>query len=326
MPRIEDQYLDTVIYLYPSKGTAEQGEAFGGTGFLISIPFETNPSLSHLYAVTNSHVIREAKATVIRLNTHQGDTKVIETHPDNWVHHPDGDDIAVCYFGGLNREIIKYRHIQTASFITEEIIDRFHIGAGDDVFMVGRFSRHDGKQTNLPSARFGNISMMPDEKIRHPRGYDVDSFLIETRSLSGYSGSPVFVYLNPAILRPGMGVAVGHPLLIWLLGIDWGHLPIYEKVKEKDRMTDISEGYVVPSNSGQMAVTPIWKLTEMLSEVDELVMARKQFEKQVAEANQSPITLDAERPVEDRAALTKESFEKALRRASRKVEDKEEAE
>lgn len=324
MPRIEDTYLDIVIYLYPSTETAKKGEAFGGTGFLLGVPFETHPSYEHRYAVTNSHVIREAKSTVIRLNTHSGDTRILATTEDNWVHHPDGDDIAVCYLGGLDSTQVKYRFVSTYNFLTKEIIERFKIGIGDDVFMVGRFSRHDGKQTNLPSARFGNISMMPYERIRHQRGYDVDSFLVETRSLSGYSGSPVFVYVNLAVKRPGMGVGLGQPLLIWLLGIDWGHLPIYEKVKERDRETNVSEGYVVPSNSGQMAVAPIWKLSEMLTEVDELVMARKEFEERMAKENQSPVTLDAEMPGEENTVISKESFEEALRRASRKVPETDE--
>jgi hypothetical protein len=40
------------------------------------------------------------------------------------------------------------------------------------------------------------------------------------------------------------------------LGVDWGHLPTYENVKEKNKQDDVPEGWVVRSNSGQAAVAP----------------------------------------------------------------------
>ena len=117
MPRIPDYFLDTVIYLYPSVDDARQGLAFGGTGFLISCRFNNNGNLHHLYAVTNSHVIREGKSTFIRLNTHDNNTDVIPTTIDDWVHHPDGDDVAMCYLGQINEHIFKYNALSINTFI-----------------------------------------------------------------------------------------------------------------------------------------------------------------------------------------------------------------
>lgn len=37
MPRINDQILDSIIYLYPSSEAAKQGIAAGDTGFLVSV-------------------------------------------------------------------------------------------------------------------------------------------------------------------------------------------------------------------------------------------------------------------------------------------------
>jgi hypothetical protein len=59
----------------------------------------------------------------------------------------------------------------------------------------------------------------------------------------------------------------------WLLGVDWGHLPIHEQVKWPDDKAPVNEGWVVESNSGQMAVVPAWKLQELLDH-EELAMAR----------------------------------------------------
>jgi hypothetical protein len=53
------------------------------------------------------------------------------------------------------------------------------------VFMVGRVITHEGKQKNLPSARFGNITMMPVEPLRHMRGINQESFVVEMRSIGG---------------------------------------------------------------------------------------------------------------------------------------------
>jgi hypothetical protein len=63
---------------------------------------------------------------------------------------------------------------------------------------------HAGKFENMPSVRFGNISMLPNEREpieddnlklrRNQVGY-----LVEARSRSGYSGSPVFIYWQHAV-------------------------------------------------------------------------------------------------------------------------------
>ncbi len=325
MPRISDELLDTVIYLYPSVETAKEGKRYGGTGFLVSITAELYPNIMHTYAVTNSHVIREAKSTVIRLNTHNGKTETLETSADgDWIHHPDGDDIAVCYLGGINSHIIKYRMINSRTFLTKEIIEEFNIGVGDDVFMVGRFSQHDGKQTNLPSARFGNISMMPYERILHPRQYEVDAFLIETRSLSGCSGSPVFVYINPSIPRPNEYLMAIYPNLpLWLLGIDFGHMNITEQVKEKDGKTNVQEGYLVQSNSGQMMVSPVWKLQELLDS-EEFVMARKENEKEYDNRQKDVVSVMDMMQPDEKVSFTKDTFEESLKCVSQKVSEPDE--
>ena len=59
--------------------------------------------------------------------------------------------------------------------------------------MVGRFVDHDGGPTNLPAARFGNISIGPS-KIRSELGKYVDTICLDTNSRTGFSGSPVYVY------------------------------------------------------------------------------------------------------------------------------------
>jgi hypothetical protein len=78
LKRLPQSVLDCSIYLYGSVEAAKEGEAFGGSGFLVGVnsSFENRDVFSmHVYAVTNSHVIREGRSPVIRLNV-DGQPKV----------------------------------------------------------------------------------------------------------------------------------------------------------------------------------------------------------------------------------------------------------
>ena len=152
--------------------------------------------------------------------------------------------------------------------------------------MAGRFINHQGIQKNTPSLRFGNISMMFPEPIPHPRGFLQESFLVEMRSLSGYSGSPVIVYL-PEMASFGDIVADTsfHMAVLdsaWLLGIVWGHTQWFENILEKDRETRISEEWTVATNSGISQVVPVWKIRDCL-ELKQLADEREASEKNLAE-------------------------------------------
>src|SRR5205823_4279853 len=104
-----------------------------------------------------------------------------------------------------------------------------------------------------------------------------------TRSISGYSGSPVFVYkpqqeikaIPPSPLDPYAGETyvtsitdpVGVPLL---LGIDCGH------VRNKEPILDANGnphpfGWHVETNTGMAIVIPAWRLEDLLNR-PELVM------------------------------------------------------
>jgi hypothetical protein len=280
--RLPDQVLDSVIYLYQSAADAEAGEAVGGTGFLVGVPTTLGENLYFIYAVTVSHVINEGQSPVIRLNTKDGDKDVIDVSASDWVHHQDGDDLAVCGLE-LGTEKYQWAFAEPAMFLTPNIVAEHNIGPGDEVFMAGRFVTHEGRQRNTPTARFGNISMLPAEPIAHPsRGIDQESFLVEMRSLAGFSGSPVFVNVErnkPRGIRNG---SVFHATRneTWLLGIDWAHFPIYENVKERNRRDDVPEGWVVESNSGQMAVVPAWRSQDLLNQ-QELAEKRTASEERI---------------------------------------------
>jgi hypothetical protein len=324
--------LNSVFYLYPSIEEADEGVAAGGTGFFISVPLPNHPEHGMVYAVTNDHVIHEGKSTVIRLNTVSGEKDTIPLSINQWRSHPAGDDLAVAQILIMSH-LHQYQHTPTTMLVTPEIMKNLDIGVGDEVYMLGRFALHEGKEQNKPVVRSGLISLMPDseEKIDFKDGRPAqEAFLVEMRSLSGFSGSPVIfdVPLQPReiiererkITPDGWNLSVGP----WILGIDCGSLRWREKVYNVERQrgevfynkTDL----VAESHSGFSAVIPAWKLNELLN-LEEFIVARQEKDELIERhKRQSPASRDVLLPDNDRSeGLTPEGFEEALRRASRKV-------
>ena len=51
--------------------------------------------VSYFYGVTNWHVAVRDGCSVIRLNSHDGTTDVLELGPEDWVFDANGDDLAI---------------------------------------------------------------------------------------------------------------------------------------------------------------------------------------------------------------------------------------
>jgi hypothetical protein len=304
VPVIPPELLECSIYLYPTVEAAESGERIGGSGCLVGVPLGFNegddkiepPFKATIYAVTNSHVVR-AGGTVVRINTRDGAFDALTVSPEAWIHHPDGDDLAVAVLGLADSH--KFMAIPPWLLVTPN--DPMYYSIGVETAMVGRFVTHEGRQRNIPAVRFGNVSMLPWEPVQTQRGgLAQDSFLIEERSLSGYSGSPVFTYHTYP--RPGAEPMRGdepfeerhyaHGLAIRLLGINWGHLRDYEPVVQSDG-TPTSEKLRVQRNTGMGVVVPAWKLAELLFDDEEVVQMRQESEREWLK----------EHPAEEAAAL-----------------------
>jgi hypothetical protein len=258
MPRVPDQLLTNVFYLYESRAAANAGRKAGGTGFLVGVKSIWGPLDHHIYAVSNQHVI--TSSPVIRLNTISGQTKNILLDPTDWEPHPNGDDIAVVPLerrGEFETEDIDVTFIPEDVWVkNQKRIDEMQIGIGDDVFMIGRFMPHDGQLRNAPSVRFGHISMMPDanRKISQPTrgGFKQESYCVDMHSLFGYSGSPVFIYRAAS---QGM-VGLPHRIYFKLLGVNWGSL--WDQIKDEERNKEVE------MHGGITGVVPAWKLWELL--------------------------------------------------------------
>jgi hypothetical protein len=280
VPYIPPQFRDCAIYLYPTEQAAKAGQAVGGSGFLVGVRSLTIPGRIHLYAVTNEHVVRPARGNtnpIIRLNDRSGNAAILKVAVKSWLPHPDGDDITVTPVT-LNSNH-KVNWINRDEFITQNDLDQHQIGPGDECFMVGRLIDYDGKQRNEAVLRFGNLAMMPYPVLQLSRQRHQESFLVEMRSLRGFSGSPVVVYYVTVGTRdkPSREVNGGlayASLVInkaWLLGVDWGVTSVPPGVNgEQDERKR--------TNSGISAVVPAWKLAELLDR-DEFALAHREEEK-----------------------------------------------
>lgn len=170
MPRVADRFLEAVVYLYPSEQAAQSGVATGGTGFIVAVETSPGSDQGALFVVTISHVIREGRSTVVRVNHAEGRTDIIPLPEDRWEHHPNGDDIAAAGIG-LHADH-RFPSVPISLFLTAELMREHDLGLGDDCFFAGRFVSADGIEANFPTLRFGHLARLPVEPVRHPRGLD----------------------------------------------------------------------------------------------------------------------------------------------------------
>jgi len=330
VPNIPSEYLDCVVYIFPDEASARAGENLGGTGFIVGVPmvgYEKVP-VHHGYVVTNKHIIQGHPAPAIRLNQLTGHWDVLPTRheplQDEWLVHDDGDDVAVCMVG-VSEERHRITAITTAYFITEQMVDDEWFGLGDEVFMVSRFSSLAAEETrdvrNTPLLRFGNIAAPGRIRLQRRAEPPQESFLVEARSLSGHSGSPVFAWKDPyrPANRRGETVIGDWHTNIGLLGIDWCHLAPREPLRDNQNPEIKSDEWHVKANSGMMGVVPAWRIVEVLMTDDakeQQKLEREDWERTHGPPGEAqPDTLPANN------ALTRAGFYEGLRRIKKQSKE-----
>lgn len=267
MPRIPDSVADGVAFLYPRREEAEAHAKIGGTCFFIGhrVVVDGRPMPGYVpYAVSNRHVVWSGGCPVIRVNRRDGgEPEIIELECDEWIVHPGGDDVAITpLLGHSEQERQKISFIGTDKLITPAFVERVKLGIGDEVLMPGRLINHQGRRENRPVVRFGSISMMPEPMWNRALNRDQESFAVEMRSRTGFSGSPVAVYRTLATTLAPVPVAE----FFGLLGVNWGY------INDEDG-----------ENTWLNGVVPAWKILETL-EVEALKKAQKRGEDDWREA------------------------------------------
>src|SRR5262249_31714644 len=161
-------------------------------------------------------------------------------------------------------------------FLTDELAKERNIGAGDEVFMTGLFTKMQGKSRNAPIVRTGNVALIPDsgETLSCMKGFrDAEAYLVEARSVGGLSGSPALVRETlysegefgprgapPEKLRVALLAGAGS---FSLLGLVHGHLEIRpEERNEPDPKVGADEDQNTV-NMGIAVVVPAKKIKEV---------------------------------------------------------------
>jgi len=143
MPRIPDEIIESVTFLYKSVEAADKGEEAGGSGFVVSVPSESTQPF--LYAVTNHHVVTQG-GTVVRMSNRLGEKRICAQGTDDWHERPDADDVAIAPLG-LSSEYPGFSAaVPRDGFITKDALSRVDIGPGTETFSLGRFLDLEGRQ------------------------------------------------------------------------------------------------------------------------------------------------------------------------------------
>lgn len=288
---------------------------FAGTVFFVSIPIDGENRYS--YTVTAKHVIvdmrlRGVSKVYLRLNYRNGGVGLEETSINDWKFHPDDGsvDVAVLDWSPSPSDF-DYRFIPGEMFLNDETVRdgvkrfgmlEYKIGVGDEVYITGLFTNHHGNNKNLPIIRIGNIALMPEpEELISTRYFgDIEAYLIESRSIGGLSGSPVFVHY-----RTGGGGSTHY-----LLGLIHGHWDM--PIPNVDGIVDDLAGEK-NVNMGIAIVVPSPKMLEVINQPHFIELREKEMKKIKGKLL----------PVEDVAEdeyLTRERFEDILKRVTHPVQ------
>lgn len=181
--RIPNRVLDCVafFYVYGSKSGPADVPGHGGTGFFVSVPGTLDPAMRHMYLVTAKHVAIEAphsgdgRVFLRYTSAEGGGVEPIEVISDKWLFHPNSSvDVALMHFDSYavvrkDRWVLP-RPITASAFLTQEKINKYKVGIGDELTVVGLFRQRPGIARNIPVVRHGIISAMPDEPIPEESG------------------------------------------------------------------------------------------------------------------------------------------------------------
>jgi hypothetical protein len=316
VPRVPEDSLETVVFLYPNHNAAVKGLKSGSTGFMVAQPFQHGFGW-HGYVVTNRHCVENQNVTVRAMaQTEDGpDVVFADTKAADWILH-DEYDVAIYPWKKGAEEVPAHTN---ASLLDCTHAEYLKLGPGEDVFTVSRFIHQDGGEQNHPIVHSGMLAKLPLDPIKNPhtKKFEYD-FLVEMHSRGGYSGSPVTLYIMPGQVKLSKERNVGPQLLI--MGVLWGHvLTQHEVMDPRKDGPKKGTGDFVQLETMIAGVVPAWEIVALLNG-DEAVKQRMEYEEQVtkekhaASEKMDPWVTDS---AESEEGFTAEDFGDALHRVTR---------
>ncbi|OBG05892.1 hypothetical protein A5769_07185 [Mycobacterium intracellulare] len=263
-----------------------------GTAFFLAV---AKPPVQYVVVVTALHVLANVQKqaadgtnfvnsddgkTFLRVNTKDGGFKVVEVTEDQWFK-PDMSeeivDIAFCPWQELpSASEFDFLSVGTDLAATKDVMESKQIGLGSELAFAGLFVNHHGRKRNEPIVRFGNISGIPAEPVSTRVG-DIEAYLVESRSVGGFSGSPVFVDVGNYWIVDNVRQERSGGNLVYLLGVVNAHFDVFvENATTGDRALDEHV------NKGIAVVTPIDKVLRVIerSRFGRLIVAASEAAKQ----------------------------------------------
>ena len=301
--RIPDELIKCVGFISP----LVQELNYVGTAFVVGVRMDATHGYAHL--VTAKHVAAaiDPGETVIAMNAKDGAPLFLCSGEAKWFYHPtepDSIDVAVLPFGSPRFAEYDITWIPEDIFATETVISELSLGLGDEIIIVGLFTKFFGSTRLTPLVRTGNLAMMPKDRVPVKDFGDIEAYLAEGRSIGGLSGSPVFVRNTvkmPVQTSKGKVVHLSGLGPLRFLGLMHGHWdlpPSFSAVEQAEAV-----------NMGVSIVVPAKKILEVLYHPELVAMRKEHLEKE----KQSFPTADSSIKL-----FTKEGFETALKKASRK--------
>jgi hypothetical protein len=245
-------------------------------------------------------------------------------HPDNESH---ATDVAVSPMpthyqdektGELHQFDINYLQLtgHPDNFVPNETFKE-KVGLGSDVAVIGLFRSHFGENRNVPIVRIGNISALPGEPVYTKYAGYLQAYLVESRSISGLSGSPVFAVADTALFVVEALAQRGMPKTqhLALLGLMHGHFDVPNLNEDVVSDDDMPERSV---HTGIGVVIPIEKIIETLNHPDLIAMRKKTVERLRDRKGATPDLIDeADLPASDENPNHREDFTRLLGEAAR---------
>ena len=268
-----DAVSTAIVFLFASQNPATAPIPIG-TGFIVGYPVKINSDQqtteSVPFIVTAKHVLGGFHKVYARFNTDKGQTQLVEYDLDQIKKNGDffenvdpGVDIAVFRtqnFLATKFEVIPLDLIASKKdFVTEEIKQT------DRVIFPGLLVNFLGNTQNYPIMKDGSIALIPNEKapISYYVGMEkIDSqqelIFLNTISIPGLSGSPVFLYPVTRLKHDSLSLGGGKFIL---LGIMHGFYPALPREVQEVKTTNSK--FVYGDNSGIAITFPSWRLLEI---------------------------------------------------------------
>jgi hypothetical protein len=333
--RVRDAVKQSAVFVgYYDDPNDPNTEHLVGTGTLIGI---NEGGIDFPYLVTADHLVRtmpgkppglaernSAFARIFEPDGHSVEVPLfrdpvppkdpeIPTPPSMWVRHPtdSGVDAAAAliipFRPWANRDLKVMSYIPIDIFVSDTSFGSEKLGIGDEVFICGVFGYPRSRALMSPILRIGNLAAIPSERIPIEKPFgSTECYLIESRSIGGLSGSPVFIRETLSVRgdddedtgekltwRDNGVYATGN---FYFLGIVHGHWDIgLDDLNNVDIVgaRENQLGRNAPGvNMGIAIVTPAQKIRDILFRED-LIEQRRDFVSEYEKQNQaSAPTLD----------------------------------